>query len=88
MSEKPEDVLYFAEGMIEATDKDIRRLHTENERLREELRRTTVSLVAAVSLLKSGGKKAAPSKKMFNQMLADYTNSIERSRAVLQEPPK
>ena len=87
MSEKPEDVLYFAEGMIEATDKDICRLYADNER-REELRRTTVSLAAAVSLLKSGGEKAVYSKKMFNQMLADYTNSIERSRAVLQEPPK
>ena len=43
----------------------------------------TAHLVAAVSLLERGGKKAAPSNKMFDQMIVDYKNCIERSRAAL-----
>jgi len=54
--------------------------------LREALKDALCSLVAAVSLLESGGKKAAPSDKMFSQMLADYKNSIERARAALAAP--
>lgn len=41
------------------------------------------SLTAAVSLLERGGKKAAPSDKMFTQMLIDYNGAIERARNVL-----
>lgn len=44
-----------------------------------------VSLVAAVSVLKCGSKKAAPSDRMFDQMIADYEGSIERGRAFLKE---
>ncbi len=43
------------------------------------------SLVAASSLLKSGSKKAAPSDRMFDQMLVDYERSVERGRAFLSE---
>jgi hypothetical protein len=46
---------------------------------------TTAHLVAAVSLLERGGKKAAPSNKMFEQMLDDHKNSIERGRAALEK---
>jgi hypothetical protein len=60
------------------------RLKTDNKRLLEALRDTTVNLLAAVSLLESGGKKAAASDKMFAQMLVDYTNSVERGRAVIR----
>jgi hypothetical protein len=38
------------------------------------------SLVAAVSLLKRGGKKAAASDKMFEIMLSDYDAAIEAGR--------
>ena len=41
------------------------------------------SLNAAISLLERGGKKAAPSDKMFNQMLADYNLSLDRFRTTL-----
>ena len=41
------------------------------------------SLVAAVSLLKRGSKKAAPSDRMFDQMIADYEQSIKRGRAAI-----
>jgi hypothetical protein len=44
----------------------------------------TACLVAAVSLLERGGKKAAPSNKMFDQMIVDYKNCIERARAALK----
>ena len=46
------------------------------------------SLAAAISLLERGGKqakKAAPSDKMFDQMLVDYRNSLERGCAALAE---
>ena len=46
------------------------------------------SLAAAISLLERGGKKAAPSDKMFEQMLVDYCNSLERARAVLKDTPQ
>jgi hypothetical protein len=42
------------------------------------------SLAAAISLLERGGKKAAPSDKMFKQMLVDYRGSLERARAALK----
>ncbi len=41
------------------------------------------SLTAAVSLLKAGDKKAAPSDRMFDSMIADYERSIERGRKEL-----
>ena len=43
------------------------------------------SLSAAISLLEQGGKKAAPSDKMFNQMLVDYKASLARFRTTLAE---
>ena len=63
-----------------ALSEEITRLREENARLREALIDTTASLVASVSLLERGGKKAAPSDKMFAQMLVDYKNSIDRAR--------
>ena len=45
------------------------------------------SLAAAVSLLERGGKaakKAAPSDKMFDQMLLDYKTALELARAALK----
>ena len=41
------------------------------------------SLVAAVSLLKRGSKRADPSDRMFDLMIADYERSIERGRSAL-----
>lgn len=55
-------------------------------RLREAALDALAHLVAAHSLLKSGGKKAAPSDRMFEQMLIDYQNSIDRIRAALKDP--
>ena len=46
---------------------------------------TCASLAAAISLLDRGGKKAAPSNKMFDQMMADYRASLERTRTTLAE---
>ena len=56
----------------------------------EALKDVLVNLVAAVSLLEHSPKTAAPSNKMFDQMLADYRASIERGRAALadQREPK
>lgn len=59
----------------------------EIERLREAGLDTLASLVAAVSLLERGGKKAAASDKMFGIMLDDYRRSADRARAALEAKP-
>lgn len=49
----------------------------------EALLDVTASLAAAVSLLERGGKaakKAAPSDRMFDLMVRDYTASLKRAR--------
>jgi len=53
--------------------------------LREALRDVGASLVAAISLLERSPKTAAPSNKMFDQMLNDYRASIVRMRPLLQQ---
>lgn len=73
-----------AADAIEAQAKRIAELEAENAKLREALLDTTASLVASVSLLERGGKKAASSDRMFAQMLIDYKNSIGRARAALE----
>lgn len=48
-------------------------------------------LAAAISLLEGGGKaakKAAPSDKMFDQMIIDYKASLERLRSYLSQNEK
>ena len=42
------------------------------------------SLAAAISLLERSPKNAAPSNKMFDQMLDDYRASLERFRRAAQ----
>jgi hypothetical protein len=47
---------------------------------------TAGHLAAAISLLEAGGKaakKAAPSDKMFDQMLKDYKASLSRAHAAI-----
>jgi hypothetical protein len=61
-------------------------LEAEVERLREALIRTAAHLAAAIDLLERGGKaakRAAPSDKMFDQMLTDYRNALDDARAAL-----
>lgn len=58
------------------------------ERLVENLISAAASLAAAISLLERSGmavKKAAPSNRMFDQMLIDYRATLESARAALQE---
>ena len=62
-----------------------RRKLAENARLRAAASDATAHLAAAVSLLEHGGKKAAPSDKMFAQMLVDYNKSLSRARSALNE---
>lgn len=54
-------------------------------RREDVLKDVLVSLVAAVSLLKRGSKKAAASDRMFDQMITDYERAIERGRAYLRK---
>ena len=59
-------------------------LRAERDALQQVLVDVTAHLVAAHSLLKRGGKKAAGSDKMFTIMLKDYEASIERGRNVVR----
>jgi hypothetical protein len=43
------------------------------------------ALAAAISLLEHGGKMAAPSDKMFEQMLVDYRKALEAGRAAFKQ---
>jgi len=67
-------------------ESDIDAMQDEIARLRGVAISTAASLAAAISLLERGGKaakKAAPSDKMFDQMLTDYRNSLDAARAAL-----
>ncbi len=69
----------------ESAAAELRRQHEVIQTLTEALSSTTASLVAAHSLLVRGGKKAAPSDKMFSFMLSDYEKSIEEGRAAFKK---
>ena len=55
------------------------------KKLRRALINTGANLLAAISLLENGGKKAAPSDKMFEIMLSDYRAAGDRAAALLKE---
>lgn len=54
------------------------------ERGRDPMLGMVAALAAAISLLEKGGKKAAPSDRMFEQMLTDYRKALENGRAALR----
>jgi DNA repair ATPase RecN len=56
-----------------------------SDKLEEALKDTLSHLVAAASLLSRSPKTAAPSNKMFDQMVVDYETATKRSRAALAE---
>ena len=72
-------------GIAERKLKSVTKLwHTDRGALVD----VAASLAAAISLLERGGKaakKAAPSDLMFDQMVRDYTASLERARAALEK---
>ena len=61
----------------------INELEAVNQQLLEALKSVTVHLIAAHSLLRHGGKKAAASDKIFTIMLNDYEKSFEVGRAAI-----
>ncbi len=64
---------------------EITRLRSRVEVLERTLTRTSANLMAAISLLKAGGRDAAPSDKMFRQMLNDYEKAAQNGREKLLE---
>jgi hypothetical protein len=64
--------------------KDYCALRDREDALTVLLREVTASLAAAISLLECGSKKAAPSEKMFDQMLRDYKKSLDHARSILK----
>jgi hypothetical protein len=77
-----EEAVQFQQGWADAL-RSKEKLAARIADLEAALKDATVHLIAAVSLLESGGKKGAPSNKMFEQMLVDYKNGVERARAAL-----
>jgi cell division protein ZapA (FtsZ GTPase activity inhibitor) len=55
------------------------------EHLRDEMTQVLASLAAALSLLERGGKQAAASDKMFEQMMRDYSRSLSQARSTLRK---
>jgi hypothetical protein len=68
---------------LRALDGVLSEQHTRIELLEEAAKDALAHLVAATSLLDRGGKKAAASDKIFDQMLIDYNGSINRVRSIL-----
>ncbi len=62
------------QAMIDAAVKEERKLAT----------RVASSLNAAISLLERGGPKAAPSDRMFRQMLLDYHKALDDWTAAIR----
>lgn len=56
----------------------------ESKTAHETIIDLTASLAAAISLLERSPKTAAPSNKMFDQMLHDYRASLARARTFLR----
>ena len=56
-----------------------------DKELFEALKRTVLSLMASISLLEHGGKKAAPSNKMFQMMMADYKKDLDLGLKTLRK---
>ena len=57
-----------------------RRAPTANDRKNRPIIHALASLAAAISLLEKSPKTAAPSNKMFDQMLADYRKALYAAR--------
>lgn len=80
---------YSADALAAALIASIQAAFAEREvRLVGALNDVGASLTAAISLLERGGKaakKAAPSDRMFDQMLKDYSASLERALAALKD---
>jgi hypothetical protein len=70
--------------LIEAAA-EIERLRARVAELESALTRTSANLMAAISLLKAGGRDAAPSDKMFRKMLNDYEKAVQDGREKLLE---
>lgn len=74
-----------ASGLVDQSER-IKALEDRLATARDGLIDVAASLAAALSLLERGGKaakKAAPSDKMFDQMLKDYRASLARVRTDL-----
>jgi hypothetical protein len=82
-----ENTLMAVQLEIDAFEARATAAEAREAKLREALLDAGASLAAAISLLERGGKaakKAAPSDRMFDQMLKDYRASLERARAALE----
>jgi hypothetical protein len=76
----------YQKTQLEFSIKRAEKAEEERDRLKGTLVRTAASLAAAISLLEQGGKaakRAAPSNKMFDQMLVDYNRALDDARKAL-----
>lgn len=75
--------LHKIASLLEALAARIEALEAAATQARETLGRTAASLVAATDLLRSGGREAVASDKMFKQMLQDYDAAFRAALAAL-----
>ena len=59
-------------------------LEGDIESLGDALSDALAALTATISLLQAGGRKGAPSNKMFNLMIADYCETLENGIEALK----
>jgi len=78
-----EAISEIAHGQHPEWEERAKQAEAEVDALRKHAIAVMASLAAAISLLERGGKKAAPSNKMFAQMLVDYKRALEDARAAL-----
>jgi len=69
---------------VRERDRKVARLQRELIDTHTHARNMAAHLNAAISLLERGSKDAAPSDKMFDQMLADYRKCVEDYRKSLE----
>ena len=77
IAREKEDQLIAANMRCADAEEEVRRMRDDI------LMRVMSSLAASISLLERGGKAAAPSDRMFDQMLTDYKRNLEFARKAL-----
>jgi hypothetical protein len=74
-----------ADDVVEELTVRIEELEAKLAKTGEALLDSAAHLCSATSLLERGGKKAAPSDKIFKQILKNYNRNLKRTRATLAE---
>lgn len=72
-----------AEYLVRKFSEKDKRISELEAPVANEIVGAVAALSAAISLLEHGGKKGAPSNKMFEQMILDYKRALDDCRAFI-----